>query len=66
MKLSGFGEQFTSGSGILSLMEDLGHALATGGDDMIMMGGGNPGHVPEFSGYYPETVTVSGTGYGII
>lgn len=48
MKLSGFGEQFTSGAGILSLMEDLGNALATGGDDMIMMGGGNPGHVPGF------------------
>ncbi len=48
MKLSEFGEQFTSGAGILSLMEDLGNALATGGDDMIMMGGGNPGHVPGF------------------
>ncbi len=48
MKLSCFGEQFTSGSGILSLMDDLGNALATGGDDMIMMGGGNPGHVPGF------------------
>ncbi len=48
MKLSQFGEQFTSGAGILSLMADLGNALATGGDDMIMMGGGNPGHVPGF------------------
>ncbi|HIP40820.1 MAG TPA: valine--pyruvate transaminase [Desulfocapsa sulfexigens] len=48
MKLSQFGEQFTSGAGILSLMDDLGNALATGGDDMIMMGGGNPGHVPGF------------------
>jgi valine--pyruvate aminotransferase len=48
MKISQFGEQFTSGAGILSLMDDLGNALATGGDDMIMMGGGNPGHVPEF------------------
>ena len=48
MKLSQFGEQFTSGAGILSLMDDLGNALASGGADMIMMGGGNPGHVPEF------------------
>lgn len=48
MKLSEFGERFTSGSGILSLMDDLGNALASGGDDMIMMGGGNPGHVPAF------------------
>jgi valine--pyruvate aminotransferase len=43
--LSLFGERFSSGSGILSLMDDLGNALALG--DMIMMGGGNPGHVPE-------------------
>jgi len=48
MKLSQFGKQFTSGAGILSLMDDLGNALASGGDDMIMMGGGNPGHVPGF------------------
>lgn len=48
MKLSQFGERFTSGAGILSLMDDLGNALASGGDDMIMMGGGNPGHVPGF------------------
>lgn len=48
MKLSQFGEQFSSGAGILSLMDDLGNALASGGDDMIMMGGGNPGHVPGF------------------
>jgi len=48
MKISQFGKQFTSGAGILSLMDDLGNALATGGDDMIMMGGGNPGHVPRF------------------
>ena len=48
MKLSQFGEQFSSGAGILSLMDDLGNALASGGDDMVMMGGGNPGHVPGF------------------
>ncbi len=45
MKLSSFGEKFSSGAGILSLMEDLGNALSKGG--MIMMGGGNPGHIPE-------------------
>ncbi|BCO08465.1 valine--pyruvate transaminase [Desulfolithobacter dissulfuricans] len=45
MKLSSFGKRFSTGSGILSLMDDLGNALA--GGDMIMMGGGNPGHVPE-------------------
>jgi len=45
INLSLFGERFSAGSGILSLMDDLGNALASGG--MIMMGGGNPGHVPE-------------------
>ena len=45
MKLSAFGRKFTAESGITSLMDDLGNALASG-DDMIMMGGGNPGHVP--------------------
>ena len=48
MLISNFGKQFTSGAGILSLMDDLGNALATGSNDMIMMGGGNPGHVPAF------------------
>ncbi|MBT8353515.1 MAG: valine--pyruvate transaminase [Desulfofustis sp.] len=47
MKLSRFGQKFTSGAGIISLMDDLGRALA-GDDEMIMMGGGNPGHLPEF------------------
>ena len=46
MKLSTFGTKFTSHSGILSLMDDLGNALADG-QDMIMMGGGNPAHIPE-------------------
>ncbi|UZE97393.1 valine--pyruvate transaminase [Alkalimarinus alittae] len=46
MKLSAFGEKFTRQSGITSLMDDLGNALSSG-SDMIMMGGGNPGHIPE-------------------
>ena len=46
MKLSSFGQKFTANAGITSLMDDLGNALASG-DDMIMMGGGNPGHIPE-------------------
>jgi len=44
MKLSLFGNKFSSGAGILTLMDDLGKALSEGGK--IMMGGGNPGHVP--------------------
>lgn len=46
MKLSEFGRKFTAEAGITSLMDDLGNALASG-DDMIMMGGGNPGHIPD-------------------
>lgn len=45
MKLSNFGEKFSAGAGILSLMDDLGNAATE--DDMIMMGGGNPGYIPE-------------------
>ncbi|WP_020408244.1 valine--pyruvate transaminase [Hahella ganghwensis] len=45
MRLSEFGTKFTQEAGINSLMEDLGNALADG--NMIMMGGGNPGLVPE-------------------
>jgi valine--pyruvate aminotransferase len=46
MKLSAFGQKFTADAGITSLMDDLGNAMASG-NDLIMMGGGNPGHIPE-------------------
>ena len=46
LQLSEFGEKFTRKSGILQLMDDLGNALS-GDQDMIMMGGGNPSHIPE-------------------
>jgi len=53
MKLSRFGQKFTSGAGIISLMDDLGQAL--GGDDqVIIMGGGNPGHIPGFQSLLKE------------
>lgn len=44
-RMSVFGEKFAGESGISLLMKDLGAALA--GGDQIMMGGGNPGYVPE-------------------
>ena len=48
MSFSAFGKKFTSESGILNLMDDLGNALADpNAKDMIMMGGGNPAHIPE-------------------
>ena len=48
MKLSRFGARITGQSGISDLMDDLGDALANK-PEMIMMGGGNPGHIPEVS-----------------
>lgn len=51
MKLSAFGRKFTAGAGITSLMDDLGNAMA-GPDDLIMMGGGNPGHIPELQALF--------------
>lgn len=45
MKLSRFGEKFSSSSGIVSLMDDLGSAL-NDQPDMLFMGGGNPAHIP--------------------
>ena len=46
MRLSDFGRKFSGPSGIHDLMEDFGHALS-GDAEMIMMGGGNPAHIPE-------------------
>ncbi|MDR3089000.1 MAG: valine--pyruvate transaminase [Desulfobulbaceae bacterium] len=46
MRLSLFGEKLTGKAGILSLMDDLGQAVADDGREMIMMGGGNPGLFP--------------------
>ncbi|MFK8110786.1 MAG: valine--pyruvate transaminase [Rubripirellula sp.] len=46
-ELSDFGRQLCSGSGIGELMQDLGEALAAGGDSVRMLGGGQPSHIPE-------------------
>jgi valine--pyruvate aminotransferase len=48
MEFTRFGKKMTGNAGILSLMDDLGKATASGSKPMIMMGGGNPGQVPEF------------------
>ncbi len=48
MEFTQFGKKMTGNAGILSLMDDLGKATAPGSAPMIMMGGGNPGQVPEF------------------
>lgn len=46
-RFSEFGQRLCLGSGIESLMDDLGKALAEGGDDVKMLGGGQPAHIPE-------------------
>lgn len=46
MRVSQFGEKFVRDCGILQLMDDLGNALA-GGQEMIMLGGGNPSRIPQ-------------------
>ncbi len=42
------GRRLTANSGIVELMDDLGHALAEGGD-MKMLGGGQPAQIPEMN-----------------
>jgi valine--pyruvate aminotransferase len=47
MNLSDFGERLCAETGIGRLMHDLGAALAKADADTCMLGGGNPGHIPE-------------------
>lgn len=53
MKFSTFAQRFSSKSGIVQLMEDLGSAMANA-DSILMLGGGNPGHIPEVQQYFIE------------
>ena len=46
-EFSQFGQELAGGSGIGELMEDLGNALASGREDLKMLGGGQPAHIPE-------------------
>ena len=46
-EFSKFGQHLGCGSGIGELMDDLGHALASGGPDLKMLGGGQPARIPE-------------------
>jgi len=52
MQYSVFGEKFRHNSGITQLMDDLGAAMA--GGDMLMLGGGNPAHIPEVQQRFRE------------
>ncbi len=46
-QFSKFGTHLGGGSGIGELMDDLGHALASGGPDLKMLGGGQPARIPQ-------------------
>ncbi|UCE50005.1 MAG: valine--pyruvate transaminase, partial [Phycisphaerales bacterium] len=46
MRISRFGEKITRTSGIGQLMDDLAIALS-GRQDILMLGGGNPAHIPQ-------------------
>lgn len=46
MRFSAFGEKFTGATGVFTLMDDLGSALAAGAGKVIMLGGGNPAKIP--------------------
>lgn len=56
MEFSHFGRRFTENAGILSLMDDMGRAME-GGRKIIMMGGGNPGSIPEFQAIIKKRLT---------
>ena len=45
-EFSDFGRHLGCGSGIEELMDDLGHAMASGGPDLKMLGGGQPARIP--------------------
>lgn len=52
---SSIGRRLAGGSGIGTLMDDLGRALAAGGD-VKMLGGGQPAHIPEVDALWRRRV----------
>ena len=53
---SEFGQGLCCGSGIGELMDDLGHALAAGGNHIHMLGGGQPAHIPEMDALWRQRI----------
>lgn len=53
MDFSRFGTSFGGDAGIVQLMDDLGDAMAVN-RDMLMLGGGNPGRIPEMERRFRE------------
>ncbi len=55
MEVSNFGQKIATTSGIGRLMDDLGNALSQN-TDMLMLGGGNPAHIPEVQKYFRDSM----------
>ena len=53
MEFSKFTKRFNSQAGIVQLMEDLGAALS-GDQNVLMLGGGNPSHIPQVQQIFHE------------
>lgn len=54
MTTSKFSQKFLGDSGILRLMDDLGRAVQR--EDVIMLGGGNPAHIPQIQEAFREAM----------
>jgi valine--pyruvate aminotransferase len=54
VKFSAFGQRASEGSGIKNLMDDLGKALSGTGPTPLMLGGGNPAHIPEMEAVWKK------------
>ena len=57
MKLSVFGQKFSSNAGITVLMDNITNALSSD-RDMIMMGGGNPANIPQIEAIMQQRLQV--------
>ena len=57
MKFSAIGELLRTGGGIKELMDDLGHALAGRDSAPLMLGGGNPAHIPAMEQVWQRRMT---------
>ncbi len=55
MKFSKFSSRFSSESGIVQLMDDLGNAMS-GNSEVLMLGGGNPSHIPGVQQYFRDSL----------
>jgi len=55
MNVSKFGQKIAATSGIGQLMDDLGSALSQS-KDILMLGGGNPAHIPKVQKYFRNSM----------